>query len=77
MRAKKLRYNMYEAKTRLSQIVEKACQGAEVILMNRGEPVAKITALEQAKKKRKLGFAKEIKILKGFDEIPEEFEDYT
>jgi len=71
------RYNMYEAKTKLSEIVEKARSGEEVILMNRGEPVAKVVPFERKKEPRKLGFAKDIKVLPGFDEIPEGFEDYT
>lgn len=73
----KNRYNMYEAKTKLSEIVEKACGGEEVILMIRGEPVAKVIPFEEKKKARKQGFAKDVRILSGFDEIPEGFEEYT
>lgn len=69
-------YNMYEAKTKLSEIVEKVCSGEEVILMVRGEPVAKVVPLRK-KTNRRLGFAKDIKILPGFHEIPEGFEEYT
>jgi len=71
------KYNMYEAKTRLSEIVEKAREGEEIILMNRGEPVAKVVPFKKKKEARKLGFAKDVKILSGFDEIPEGFEDYV
>lgn len=53
------KYNMYEAKTRLSEIVEKAREGEEIILMNRGEPVAKVVPFKKKKEARKLGFAKE------------------
>lgn len=67
---------MYEAKTRLSEIVQKAILGKEVILMNRGEPVAKVIPFERKKTPRKLGFAKDIAILAGFDEIPDGFGDY-
>ncbi len=75
MATKKNAYNMYEAKTRLSELVEKATQGIDIILMNRGEPVAKIVPY-QAPKRRRLGFAKTIQILDGFEEIPEGFEEY-
>ncbi len=68
---------MYEAKTRLSEIVQKARDGEEVILMNRGQAVAKVVPLEKKKTARSLGFAKDIKMLSGFDETPEGFEDYT
>ena len=67
---------MYEAKTKLSEIVCKVRLGKEIILMIRGKPVAKVVPL-QKKSARKLGFAKDIKILSGFEEIPEGFEDYT
>lgn len=75
MATKRKSYNMYEAKTKLSELVEKATQGVEIILMNRGEPVAKIIPY-QAPQSRRLGFAKSIRILEGFNEIPEGFEDY-
>jgi prevent-host-death family protein len=71
------KYNMYEAKTRLSEIVQEAREGKEVILMNRGEPVAKVVPLQAKKASRRLGLAKDIRILPGFDQIPEGFEDYT
>ena len=73
----KLSYNMYEAKTKLSEIVEKARDGNEVILMNRGVAVAKVVPLRRNRAaKRPLGFAKDIKMLSGFDAIPEGFKDY-
>lgn len=72
--AKTVRYNMYEAKTKLSELVSKAQAGTEVILMNRGKPVARITPFERKRGSRRLGFAKDIKILPGFDDIPEGFE---
>lgn len=71
------RYNLYEAKSKLSEAVKKALQGDEVILMNRGNPVAQIIPLPQKHGPRRLGFAKNIRILPGFDEIPKEFEEYT
>jgi prevent-host-death family protein len=76
MAIKKKSYNMYEAKTQLSKLVEKANQGVDVILMNRGEPVAKIIAFK-AQPKRQLGFAKSVRMLRDFDEIPEGFEEYS
>jgi antitoxin (DNA-binding transcriptional repressor) of toxin-antitoxin stability system len=71
------RYNLYEAKSKLSEAVKKALLGDEVILMNRGNPVAQIIPLPQKQGARRLGFAKDIKMLDGFDEIPKEFEEYT
>jgi prevent-host-death family protein len=70
-------YNIYEAKTKLSEIVKRVSEGENVILLNRGKPVAKVIPFEDKKVSRKLGFAKDIEILDGFDEIPEGFEDYA
>ena len=68
---------MYEAKTRLSELVEQARREGEVILMNRGVPVAKVIPYEEAERpKRRFGFAKgKIAIRRGFDAIPADFED--
>lgn len=69
---------MYEAKTKLSEIVERVRQGEELILMNRGVAVARVVPLKTSgRKPRMLGFAKDIKILPGFDEIPDGFEEYS
>ena len=74
---KKSSYNMYEAKTKLSEIVAKVRAGEEVILMNRGIAMAKVVPLKPIKgSARPLGFAKDIKLLPGFNDIPEGFEDY-
>ena len=70
-------YNLYEAKSKLSEAVKKALDGEEVILMNRGNPIAKIIPFTLKNRSKKLGFAKDIQILPGFDEIPEGFEKYT
>ena len=69
--------NMHEAKTNLSQLVKRAAAGEEIIVAKAGEPVAKIVAYTPSKEPRKPGALKgQIKILPGFDEIPDEFEDY-
>lgn len=76
-KGKVARYNMYEAKTHLSEIVEKARADGEVVLMIRGEPVAKVVPYEAATKARRFGFARgRVEILRGFETTPEDFEDY-
>jgi prevent-host-death family protein len=79
MDAKKRSYNIYEAKASLSRLVQQARIEGEVILMNRGEPVAKIVPIERRPLPRKAGFGKRFKveILEGFGDIPEGFEEYT
>ena len=68
---------MYEAKTKLSEIVEKARAGEEIILMNRGEPVARVIPFEKESRPRKLGCLKgKGKLLPGWDAPLKDFEDY-
>ena len=70
-------YNMYQAKTKLSQLVNEALAGKQVILMNRGEPVAMVVPIPKSRRPRKLGFLKgKVKLLRGWDAPIEDFKDY-
>ena len=42
--------NLYEAKTQLSRLVERAAKGEEIIIAKAGKPLAKLTAVETAAK---------------------------
>jgi prevent-host-death family protein len=46
--------NMHEAKTTLSQLVEQAEQGEEILIARAGEPVARLVAL-RTRARRQLG----------------------
>ncbi len=59
--------NIYEAKTRLSQLVEEAASGQDVIIARAGRPVARLTRLVGSRRKRRLG------ILDGRFRIPKDF----
>ena len=59
--------NIYEAKTRLSQLVERAASGEEVVIARAGKPVARITGLSKPRAKRRLG------LLDGRFRIPDDF----
>lgn len=48
--------NLYEAKTKLSQLVERAMVGEEIIIAKAGKPMVKLVRLE-AEPKRVLGSA--------------------
>ena len=61
--------NMYEAKTRLSALVDQAVKGEDVIIARNGKPQARITSLEPAKGKIKYG------LLKGKFTVPDGFDD--
>ena len=47
--------NIYEAKTRLSQLVDKAASGEDVVLSRNGKPLVRITALAPKKRTIKFG----------------------
>ena len=77
MTRRSVAYNMYEAKTKLSEIVNQVRLGKEVILMNRGVPVAMVVAIPKAPRRRKLGFLKgKLRLLPGWDGPIEDFQDY-
>jgi prevent-host-death family protein len=59
--------NIYEAKTRLSQLVEEAAAGRDVVIARAGRPVARLTRLAGATRKRRLG------LLDGRFRIPDDF----
>ncbi len=59
--------NIYEAKTRLSQLVDEAAAGRDVVIARAGRPVARLTRLEPAGGKRRLG------LLDGRFRIPDDF----
>ena len=52
---KSLQVNIFQAKTQLSQLIEKAEQGEEVIIARAGKPVVRLTALKPEKKKIRFG----------------------
>jgi len=59
--------NIYEAKTRLSQLVEEAASGQDVVIARAGRPVARLTRLSGAGLRRRLG------VLDGQFRIPDDF----
>lgn len=66
--------NLYEAKTHLSELVERAARGEEVIIAKAGEPKARLVPLARPVKRRKPGDWKgRIVISPDFDApLPEE-----
>lgn len=61
---------MHDAKTRLSQLVEKAAKGEPFIIAKAGKPMARVSAVDSPEpgQQRRLGF------LKGQISIPEDFD---
>lgn len=48
-------HTIHEAKTHLSQLIEKACEGEEVIIARGKKPVVKLVPIGEAVRERKLG----------------------
>jgi prevent-host-death family protein len=61
--------NIYEAKTRFSELVDTAISGDDVVVSRNGKPLVRITRLEDGQKHRiKFGVLKgKIKIAADFD----------
>jgi prevent-host-death family protein len=65
---------MHEAKTHLSQLVERALNGEEIVLTRRGEPAVRLVP-----ERSRGGFASlagvwrgQVKIADDFDELPDD-----
>jgi antitoxin (DNA-binding transcriptional repressor) of toxin-antitoxin stability system len=59
--------NIYEAKTRLSELVAEAASGRDVVIARAGRPMARLTRLVGTTRKRRLG------LLDGRFRIPDDF----
>jgi prevent-host-death family protein len=66
--------NLYEAKTGLSDLVDRACAGEEIVIAKNGKSKAKLVALNAAptppKRRREFGFWKQY----GWT-LPDNFDD--
>lgn len=69
--------NIYEAKTRLSQLLHQVEEGDEIIIARANKPIARLVAYQESPVKRHLGEAKgKVKIMPDFDRLPEDFMEY-
>lgn len=70
--------NLYDAKTKLSELVERAAKGEEIVIAKAGKLKARLVGLVSEKKKRKFGALKgKIWMADDFDTyLPPEFEAY-
>jgi prevent-host-death family protein len=67
-------YNLYEAKTSLSRLVERAASGEEIIIAKAGKPLARLVPMPKASTPRKPGgWEGKVVIADDFDApLPEE-----
>ena len=70
-------YNIGEARTQLTKLVEMALSGKEIIIGKRNKPLVRLSPVEKSKQaKRKGGYLKgKIHIAPDFDEPFKEIED--
>ena len=60
--------NIYDAKTRLSQLIDKAASGEDVVVCRNGKPLVRITQLVEPKRQIHFG------VLKGKVSIGADFD---
>lgn len=60
--------NIYDAKTRLSQLIDKAAAGEDVVLCRNGKPLARITRLVMPRRPIRFG------LLAGKLNVPADFD---
>jgi prevent-host-death family protein len=65
---------MHDAKTHLSQLVERALAGEEIVVTRRGKPAVRLAPVGQLSSREALFglMAGEIKIAPDFDELPDD-----
>jgi len=60
--------NIHEAKTQLSRLLQRVGAGEEIVIANRGVPVARLVPAARAKDRRELGIERErMKVADDFD----------
>lgn len=67
--------NIHEAKTQFSKLLKRVAQGEEILIANRGVPVARLMPIPSKSARRELGrYQGKILIAKDFDApLPEEW----
>jgi prevent-host-death family protein len=70
-------YNLYEAKTSLSRLVDRAANGEEIILSKAGKPMAKLVPFHRKAEPRKPGgWEGQVQISEDFDApLPPDLQD--
>ncbi|MFD3910545.1 type II toxin-antitoxin system Phd/YefM family antitoxin [Streptomyces sp. NPDC058603] len=69
-------YNVHEAKTHFSRILEQVATGEEVVISKAGVPVAKVIPLRPEVRRTGRGSLKgRIRINDDFDELPDDVAD--
>ena len=62
-------YNLYEARNALSELVDRAEKGEEIVIARRNQPVVRLVPVEERKPKRVFGASR------GLFTVPDSFFD--
>lgn len=69
-------FNIHEAKTHLSRLLERALAGEEIIIAKAGKRIARLVPWKMTPAPRKLGqFSGQVTMADDFDELPEDMRD--
>ncbi|HEY6477221.1 MAG TPA: type II toxin-antitoxin system prevent-host-death family antitoxin [Polyangia bacterium] len=61
-------FNLYQAKTHLSTLVDRAAAGEELIIAKAGRPLARLVPLAKERPRRRSGFLKgRVRVARDFD----------
>ncbi|HEY6280058.1 MAG TPA: type II toxin-antitoxin system Phd/YefM family antitoxin [Streptosporangiaceae bacterium] len=68
--------NVYQAKTHLSQLLDRAAAGEEIIIARAGRPVARLVGLAGSSLRPRVpgGWRGQVRIAADFDELPAEID---
>ena len=67
--------NVYEAKTHLSQLLDRAAAGEEIVIARAGRPVARLVALADSSARRMPGgWRGKVSMAADFDDLPAEID---
>lgn len=69
--------NLYEAKTDLSRLVDRAAAGEEIVIGKNGKPLARLVPFKPVKRSDAFGMDRGlITIAADFDATPDDFAEY-
>jgi prevent-host-death family protein len=68
--------NVYEAKTHLSQLLDRAAAGEEIVIARAGRPIARLVALAGTSSQPRIpgGWHGKVRMTTDFDELPAEID---
>jgi prevent-host-death family protein len=73
-----MQVNIAQAKAQLSELIQKAMLGEDVVIAKDNRPLLRLVPIEPVAVKRKAGSARDeiITIASDFDHTPKDFDDY-